>query len=312
MDKVSIVIPVFNEEESLKPLHEALRNDVDTLSYNFEFLYIDDGSTDRSFEILKDVHRQDPRVKVIRFRKNFGQTQALSAGFDHVTGDLVITMDADLQNDPADIEKMLAKAQEGYDIVSGWRIKRQDPFLSRLLPSLIANWIISFTTGVKLHDYGCTLKVYRKEIIKDIHIYGELHRFLPAIASLQGAKIAEIPVQHHARQFGKSKYNFSRSIKVILDLITVRFMMLYSTKPMQIFGLMGIISGLAGFFIAAYLSIQWFMGVGLAERPLLLLAIVLIIVGAQFVSMGLLGEMMVRIYHETQNKPTYSIKEIIE
>jgi glycosyltransferase involved in cell wall biosynthesis len=283
------------------------------LGQEFEIIFVDDGSTDRTFEILSKVQKDDSRVKVISFRKNFGQTAALSAGFDHARGDIIVTLDADLQNDPQDIPKLLGKLNEGYDLVNGWRFDRKDTFLTRRLPSIVANKIISLITRVTLHDYGCTLKAFRKEVTKNIRLYGEMHRFIPAIASGMGISICEVKVNHRARKYGKSKYGISRTIRVILDLITVKFLLSYATRPIQVFGLLGFCSGIIGFLIAIYLTIQrQFFGIPLANRPLLLLAILLIFIGLQFVTLGLIAELQARTYHETQNKPIYVIREILE
>ena len=313
--KISVVIPVYNEEENLRELHRELSPVLDNLSDDVasEIIYVDDGSSDGSFEILRELYEEDPRVKVIRFRKNYGQTAALAAGFDHATGDVVITMDADRQNDPADIPRLIEGINEGYDVVSGWRKDRKDPFLNRRLPSMIANGLISLITGVHLHDYGCTLKAYRREIVTNIHLYGEMHRFIPAIASWLGVSISEVPVNHRPRMAGKSKYGISRTVRVILDLITVKFLLSFSTRPIQFFGLLGVVSGAVGFIIGLYLTIlKYFYHESIGGRPLLMLAVLLIFIGVQFVSMGLLGELMARTYHETQGKSIYWIREICE
>jgi glycosyltransferase involved in cell wall biosynthesis len=274
---------------------------------------IDDGSTDNSFEVMRELCESYKNLRIIRFRRNFGQTSAFSAGFDLARGGIVVTLDADLQNDPADIPKLLEELDKGYDIVSGWRKKRFDNFLTRQLPSRIANYIISKFTGVILHDYGCSLKAYRSEVIKNINLYGEMHRFIPAVASWMGVQVSEIEVNHAPRVSGKSSYGIMRTVRVILDLITVKFLLSYSTKPIQIFGLYGIISLFSGFIIAAYLSaIKIFLGHPISDRPMLLMAVLLIIFGVQLCSMGLIGEMVVRTYYESNDKPTYVIKEIIE
>ncbi len=311
---LSVVIPVYNEEESLPALYEALQEGLGGLEEPWEVVLVDDGSRDGSFAVLKDLHARDPRFRVIRFRRNFGQTAAMAAGFDHARGEVVVTMDADLQNDPHDIPMLLATMRAGdYDIVSGWRIKRQDVFLTRRLPSQIANWLISRITGVHLHDYGCSLKAYRSEVTRNVRLYGELHRFVPALANWMGVSVKEVPVQHHARRHGKSKYNLSRVSRVVLDLLTVSFLLNYSAKPMQMFGKLGLIIGGGGFAVAAYLTaLKVFWGATLADRPLLSLAILCMIVGVQFISMGLLGELVVRTYHETQGKPIYVVREIVE
>jgi len=312
--QLSIVLPIYNEAESLPHLLEELVPALEATGYTFEIICVDDGSKDGSFEALRKLRLQDERVRIIRFRRNFGQTAAFAAGFDRAQGEVVITMDADLQNDPADIPKLLEKIAEGNDVVSGWRVKRwQEGFttlLTRKLPSTIANWLISTGTGVRLHDYGCALKAYKRDVIKTINLYGDLHRFIPAIASYYGVTVAEVPVNYRSRRFGRSKYGLGRIIRVLLDLLTVRFLLSYSTRPIQIFGLMGILSFALGVIIGIYLSFMKFMyNIDLAERPLLLLAILLVMIGVQFITMGLLGEMIARTYHESQDKPIYSIRE---
>ena len=309
--KITVVIPVYNEEENLTLLYDELTEVMKSLDRPYEILFVDDGSKDTSLAILKSMQEADPKVVVVQFRRNFGQTAAMSAGFDFSSGDVIITMDGDLQNDPRDIPRFLEKIEEGFDVVTGWRHERKDKFLSRRLPSIIANKIISWTTGVALHDYGCTLKAFRKEVIKNIRLYGEMHRFIPAIASGMGISFTEIKVNHRARRFGTSKYGISRTIRVVLDLITVKFLLSYATRPIQIFGLLGVISGTAGFLIALIMTIQrQFFDVPLSDRPLLLLAIVLIFIGIQFVSIGLIGELQARTYHEAQEKPVYYVKEV--
>ena len=310
--KLSVVIPIYNEEENVNPLYEELKGVLETLEYEHEIIFIDDGSKDTSLALLEKIQQRDSDVVVISFRRNFGQTAAMSAGFDYATGDVIVTMDGDMQNDPHDIPKFLAKMDEGYDLVSGWRFKRQDPFLSRRLPSMIANKIISVVTGVHLHDYGCTLKTFRKEITEGIQLYGEMHRFIPAIASGVGGESAEVKVNHRPRRFGTSKYGISRTIRVILDLMTVKFLLSYATRPIQVFGLLGILSGGIGFCIALILTIQrQFFDMPLANRPLLLLAVLLIFMGMQFISMGLLGELQARTYHESQKKPIYVVRKVL-
>ncbi len=310
---LSVIIPILNEEENIDTLYQELIPVLRMLGHQFEIIFIDDGSSDQSFNILKKIQQKDRRVAVISFRRNFGQTAALSAGFDYASGDVIITLDADLQNDPKDIPQLLKKLEEGFDLVNGWRFHRKDKFLTRRLPSKIANKIISITTNVKLHDYGCTLKAFRKEITDGIKLYGEMHRFIPAVASGMGVSIAEVKVNHRARKFGTSKYGISRTIRVILDLITVKFLLSYATQPIQIFGLLGFVSGLVGLCIAFFLTIQrQVYGIPMANRPLLLLAILLIFIGLQFVTLGLLGEIQARTYHEAQNKPIYVIREILK
>lgn len=309
---LSVVIPLFNEEENIKVLHEKLKKVLDSLKKDYEILFIDDGSTDKTLSILEEIQVYDKSVLVLSLRRNFGQTAAFAAGFDFARGDVIITMDGDLQNDPADIPKLLELIKDN-DLVSGWRKKRKDPLLTRRIPSKIANWLISNVTGVKLHDYGCSLKAYRRDVIKNLKLYGEMHRFIPAVASWYGVRIAEVETVHYPRHFGKSKYGISRTIKVVLDLITVKFLQSFSTKPIQFFGPVGILSGFLGFLISVYLTFdKLFLGRDIGGRPLLLLGVLLIIVGIQLIGMGLLGEMIVRVYHESQRKPIYVIKKIIE
>jgi glycosyltransferase involved in cell wall biosynthesis len=291
-------------------LYERLTTELEALSIPYEIIAVDDGSRDKSFTLLRELAERDERLRVVRFRRNFGQTAAFSAGFDRARGRVVITIDADLQNDPADIGALLQKVDEGYDVVSGWRERRQDPFINRRLPSILANRLISWATGVYLHDYGCSLKAYRTEVVQGIRLYGELHRFIPAIASWQGVAVAEMPVRHAPRRFGKSKYGISRTIRVLLDLLTVRFLLSYGTRPMQVFGLFGFLSMLSGILIGGYLSwIKLAYGAAISDRPLLLLAVMMIVLGVQFISMGLLGELIVRTYYETQAKAIYVVRE---
>jgi glycosyltransferase involved in cell wall biosynthesis len=308
---LSIVIPIYNEEENIHILHEKLKEVLDPLEKEYEILFVDDGSTDRTLSILEEIQAKDKRVIVLSLRRNFGQTAAFAAGFDFARGDVIITMDGDLQNDPADIPKLLELIKDN-DLVSGWRKKRKDPFFTRRLPSKAANWLISNVTGVKLHDYGCSLKAYRRDVIKNLKLYGEMHRFIPAVASWYGVRIAEVETVHYPRLRGRSKYGISRTIKVVLDLITVKFLQSFSTKPIQFFGPVGIICGLLGFLISLYLAADKLLfGRDIGGRPLLLLGALLIIVGIQLIGMGLLGEMLVRVYHESQRKPIYVIKKIL-
>lgn len=308
---VSVVIPLLNEEENIRPLYAQLKPVLDGLKKSYEIIFIDDGSQDSTYSILQDLAENDPSVWIIRFRRRFGQTAAFSAGFDMARGDVIITMDGDLQNDAADIPKLLAKVDEGFDVVSGWRVNRQDVFLTRKLPSRMANALISRVTGVRLHDYGCSLKAYRYEVVKNIKLYGEMHRFIPALASWIGIRVAEVPVNHHARKFGRSKYGLGRTIRVILDLLTVKFLLDYATRPIQIFGLLGLACFSLGTILSAYLTIlRLFFNQTLSDRPLLLLAILLIMLGVQFIIMGLLGELVVRTYHEAQGKPIYMIRDV--
>ncbi|RME99323.1 MAG: glycosyltransferase [Chloroflexi bacterium] len=311
---LSIVLPIYNEVESIPMLLSELVPMLESMGHTFEIICVDDGSRDGSFEELKKLHAQDERVRVVRFRRNFGQTAAFAAGFDRATGEIVITMDADLQNDPADIPKLLEKIDEGFDVVSGWRTDRWKEgvgsFIKRKLPSMTANWLISTGTGVHLHDYGCALKAYRSDVVKGINLYGDLHRFIPAIASYYGVTIAEVPVNYRSRQFGTSKYGMGRIVRVLLDLLTVRFLLSYSTRPIQIFGQLGLLSFGLGLIIGLYLSFsKLFYHVALSDRPLLLLAVLLVMIGVQFITMGLLGELVVRTYYESQGKPIYTIRE---
>ncbi len=307
---VSVVIPIFNEEESIPPLFQRLTSSLDTLDLPYELIAIDDGSRDHSFALLRSLAVVDPRLRVVRLRRNFGQTAAFAAGFARARGDVVVTIDADLQNDPADIGKLLQKLDEGFDVVSGWRVQRQDRFLSRRLPSVLANRLISLVTGLKLHDYGCSLKAYRREVVQDLQLYGELHRFIPAIASWQGVSVAELPVNHTARKFGKSKYGIGRTLRVLFDLLTVRFLLSYATRPMQIFGLIACCCGVVGGAILSYLTgIKLLLGASIADRPLLLLGVLLVVLAAQFISIGLLGEMIVRSYGA--ERTAYRVREEI-
>lgn len=307
---ISVVVPLLDEEGSIGELARRLLEVLERTGRTFEIIFVDDGSADRTLEILCDIRRVDGRVKIVSFRRNFGQTAALAAGFDYARGGIVVTLDGDLQNDPDDIPKLVSKVEEGYDLVSGWRVKRRDPFFTRRLPSMIANWMISRITGVSLHDYGCTLKAFRHEVVKNVSLYGEMHRFIPAIASGMGVSVAEIPVNHHPRTTGTSKYGLFRTVKVILDLITVKFLLSYSTRPIHIFGMIGLCSGALGVVIGLWLSFQrLFLRVPIGNRPLLLLAIVMVFIGVQFITIGLLAELQTRIYHEAQGKPTYSVRE---
>jgi glycosyltransferase involved in cell wall biosynthesis len=309
----SVVVPVYNEASNLPELHEEITQACQKLEKDYEIIFVDDGSQDESLLILERLLKNDPRIRIIQLRKNFGQTAALSAGFDHARGDIIITLDADLQNDPHDFGLLLDKIGEGYDIVSGWRAKRKDKYFSRRLPSAIANWLISKITRVKLHDYGCTLKAFRREIVQQIKLYGEMHRFIPAIASNMGVAIAEVKVNHRQRQHGKSKYNLSRLPKVILDLLTVKFLLSYSTRPLQIFGIFGLICGIIGGILGLWLAyVRLIQMQGISGRPLLLLAILLIVIGIQFITLGLLAEIVVRAYHESAEKRIYFIRRIIQ
>ena len=311
--ELSIVIPIYNEAPSLRQLHGELTETLTRWGRPYEILAVDDGSRDDSFAILAELQAVDPHLRVIRFRRNFGQTAAFAAGFDHARGRLIVTSDGDGQNDPRDIPAMVELVERGHDIVCGWRKDRKDPFVSRQLPSMVANSLISVVTGVHLHDYGCSLKVFRAEVVKPMHLYGEMHRFLPAIASAQGVSIVETVVNHRPRQHGHSKYGISRTIRVMLDLLTLKFLLSYSTRPLQIFGLIGFALGLLGTVISGWLAYERLRGAeSLSNRPLLLLGILLISTGFQLVTLGLLAELQARTYRESTNKPTYAIREIRE
>ena len=314
MIELSVVIPIRNEAPSIAELHRELTHTLDAWGRPYEIIVVDDGSTDESFGILARMQAVDPRLRVIRFRRNFGQTAAFAAGFASARGRLVATSDGDLQNDPGDIPGMIETLDKGrYDIVCGWRKSRKDAFFSRLVPSMIANRLISWATGVRLHDYGCSLKVFRAEVVKPLKLYGEMHRFIPAIASEQGVAMTEVAVNHRPRRHGRSKYGISRTVPVILDLLTVKFMLSYSTRPLQIFGLIGFAMGALGAAITLYLAYVRLTGQqAIANRPLLFFGGLLVITGVQLVTLGLLAEVQVRTYHESQNKPTYVIREILE
>jgi glycosyltransferase involved in cell wall biosynthesis len=309
---LTVVIPVHNESPNIRALYDELMPVLEATGRRFEVIVVDDGSTDDTFGQLAALQAGDPRLRVIQFRRNFGQTAAFAAGFAFSRGRLVVTSDGDLQNDPRDIDRMARLLdRDGYDIVCGWRRNRQDAFLNRRLPSMIANWIISKATGVALHDYGCSLKVFRAEVVKSLRLYGEMHRFLPAIASEQGVRIAEVEVNHRARRAGTTKYGLSRTVRVILDLATVKFLLSYSTRPLQIFGLLGLLCGGLGAIITGYLGwVRLVQQQAIADRPLLLLGVLLVFTGVQLVTFGLLAELMARTYYESQNKPTYVIREV--
>lgn len=308
---LSIVIPLFNEEESIPPLYEKLTKTLAPLKLGYEIIFVNDGSTDATYAALCRVAALDKQAKVINFRRNFGQTAAMAAGFDHACGRVIIPMDGDLQNDPVDIPLLLAKLDEGYDIVSGWRKGRQDKEVLRKLASRIANRLIVMMTGVKLHDTGCSIKAYRAEILKGTRLYGEMHRFIPALANLMGARICEVPVTHHARQFGQSKYGLKRSFKVVLDLITVKFLADFSTKPLYMFGGIGV-ALFAGAVLAGCETLweKWAWGVYVHNNPFILIAVLLATLSVNFVMMGLLAELIVRTYHESQGKPIYHIRDL--
>jgi glycosyltransferase involved in cell wall biosynthesis len=309
--EVSLILPVKDEAENLRPLHAKIDDALASLGHTAEIIYVDDGSTDGSLEVLRELARLDPRVRVVALRRNYGQTAAMAAGIDAARGDVLIPMDADLQNDPADIGRLLEKLDEGFDVVSGWRKERQDKMVTRKIPSAIANWLISVIGGVKLHDYGCSLKAYRREFLKEVKLYGEMHRFIPIYASWVGARVTEIPVRHHKRTMGRSKYGLSRTFKVMLDLMTIKFMASYHTKPIYVFGFCGF-----GAFTLSMVAGVWAVarkleGESFIRNPLLGIAIVMFAVGLQFILMGLLAEMLVRTYHESQAKPIYTVRERI-
>jgi len=309
---LSVIIPVYNEELNLAAMLEQVHAALAPMGRSYEVIFIDDGSTDGSYALLARIAQIDPTLTIVRFRRNFGQTPSMQAGIDIAQGRLIVTMDADLQNDPADIPRMVAKIEEGYDLVAGWRTDRKDAFLNRRLPSMIANRIIGNSTGVKLHDYGCTLKVIDAELAKQFRLYGEMHRFIPAVAAFIGARITEVPVNHRARLHGSSKYGIGRTLRVVLDLITVRFIQNYLTRPMQVFGLLGLLLSSAGTLISVWLAVEKLVfHKNLADRPLLLLGILLIMVGVQLLSFGLMADIVARTYHEAQGRRPYFIRNII-
>lgn len=310
--ELSLFLPVFNEEPNLRPLHAKIQAALENLGKTAEVIYVDDGSTDASLMILREIAAADARVRVVSFRRNYGQTAAMSAGIDAATGEILIPMDADLQNDPSDIARLLEKLDEGFDVVSGWRRERQDKLLTRKIPSQLANNLISKIGGVALHDYGCSLKAYRRDVLQDVRLYGEMHRFIPIYAAWAGARVTEIPVEHHARTMGKSKYGLSRTIKVVLDLMTIKFMASYQTKPIYVFGTFGLIA-----FALSLIAGIWALFLKLIENvsfiltPLPVIAVVMLAISVQFFLMGLLAEMLVRTYHESQAKPIYAVRERI-
>src|ERR1051325_6862828 len=312
LPEISIFLPVFNEEPNLRPLHEKLTQSLTQLGRSAEIIYVDDGSSDQSLNVLREIAANDTRVRVIALRRNYGQTPAMAAGIHAARGKVLIPMDADLQNDPADIARLLEKLDEGYDVVSGWRKNRQDPLITRKIPSQMANWLISKIGGVPLHDYGCSLKAYRRDVLTDVKLYGEMHRFIPIYASWAGARVTEIPVEHHARTMGKSKYGLSRTVKVIFDLMTIKFMASYQTKPIYVFGTFGMIAFAISILAGLYaLFLKLFHKADFVQTPLPILAIVMFAVGVQFLLMGLLAEMLVRTYHESQAKRIYAVREKI-
>lgn len=309
--ELSLFLPVLDEEENLRPMYEKIRTALEELGRPAEVIFVDDGSTDKSLAILKEIAASDDRVRVISLRRNYGQTAAMSAGIDAARGDILIPMDADLQNDPADIKRLLDKLDEGYDVVSGWRKNRQDKLVSRKIPSQIANRVISWIGGVPLHDYGCSLKAYRREVIQDVRLYGEMHRFIPIYASWAGARVTEIPVDHHARTMGKSKYGISRTIKVIFDLMTIKFMASYQTKPIYVFGTFGMLAFLLALIAGIWAIVLKFEGTSFILTPLPVITVVMLAISVQFFLMGLLAELLVRTYHESQDKAIYAVREKI-
>jgi dolichol-phosphate mannosyltransferase len=310
---VSVVVPMYNEVDSVPPLLEAIATTMLAQQLSYEIICVDDGSTDGSAELLKQLAQTRTDLRAVLLRRNYGQTAAMSAGFNYARGKAIVSLDGDLQNDPVDIPRLLAKLEEGYDLVSGWRQNRQDATLTRLLPSKIANWIIGQVTGVRIHDYGCSLKAYRSELVADMNLYGELHRFLPALAFIEGARIAELPVCHHARQFGRSKYGLWRTFRVLMDLLTIWFMKKFLTRPMHVFGLLGLFAMFLGIVIGGYLTfVKLALGETIGNRPLLILAVVLLLTGVQLFSFGLLAELLMRTYHESQGRPIYRVREVVE
>ncbi len=307
---ISIVVPVYNEEDNLPILADRLQEVAQ--EYDCEILFIDDGSTDKGFEVIRARAKKDKRMKCVRFRRNFGQTAAISAGIEMAQGDVIIPLDADLQNDPADIPHLLEKLDEGYDVVSGWRRNRKDKTWTRVIPSKIANWLISRISGVHLHDYGCTLKAYRREFIKGVRLYGEMHRFIPIYAAWEGGKVTEIEVTHHPRRFGQSKYGINRTVKVLLDLVTIKFLGSYATKPIYMFGGLGMLLWVGGAgFAGLTLYHKLVLDIYVHRNPFVLISVFLLLVGMQFVMMGVLAEILIRIYHEAQKRPVYSVRETL-
>lgn len=312
MTELSVILPVFDERDNLQSLYGELVQTLEGLARSYEILFVDDGSTDGSFEVLAEIQSHDGHVRVIELRRNFGQTAALAAGFDSAVGEIIITMDADGQNDPKDIPLLLSEIERGFDMACGWRYERKENFWLRRAPSMVANQLISWTTDIKLHDYGCTLRALRQEVVKDLHLYGEMHRFIPAIASWMGVRLTEVKVNHRSRKAGKSKYGLSRVFRVLLDLLTVKFLLSFSGRPIQFFGGIGFVSGGVGVVMLLWLGFEKVLiGNHLADRPIVLLAIFLVLAGMQFITVGLLAEIQVRTYHESQNKPIYSIRKVL-
>ncbi|AFZ45339.1 glycosyl transferase family 2 [Halothece sp. PCC 7418] len=310
--QISVVVPIYNEVESLETLVSAIAQTLIPTTYPYEIVCVDDGSKDGTTALLKDLAQNRDDLCAVILRRNYGQTAAMAAGFHYAQGQFIISLDADLQNDPTDIPDLIAKLEEGYDLVSGWRKNRQDAALTRLLPSKIANWLIGRVTNVRIHDYGCSLKGYRAELVADMNLYGELHRFLPALAFIEGAKITEIPVKHHPRQYGSSKYGLGRTLRVLMDLLTIWFMQKFLTRPMHVFGSLGLLSMGLGILTGGYLTVLKFgFGQNIGDRPLLILVVVLLLAGVQLFSFGLLGELLIRTYHESQGRPIYRVREVL-
>ncbi len=309
---ISAVIPMLDEEESIPELYGKLREVLDELDSSYEIIFIDDGSADDTFAVLKKIHEEDEKVKIIKFRRNFGQTAALSAGFEHANGNVIITMDGDLQNDPEDIQRLLEKMDEGYDVVSGWRTDRKDS-LTRRIPSKFSNWLATKLTGVNIHDFGCTLKAYNKEALRDLELYGEMHRYTPALISWKGFKVGEVEVRHHPRKHGKTKYGYQRLLKGFLDLLNIKFWIQYHARPIHLIGGIGLLSFSIGTLLGLYLAImRLFFHMPLADRPLLLLAILLVVLGVQFITFGFLAEIVIRVYYNATERRIYEVEEIIE
>jgi glycosyltransferase involved in cell wall biosynthesis len=308
---VSVVIPIFNEAENIPTLYQALKTVMEEMKTTYEVIFVDDGSNDSGGEILKSLSQGDKKLKLIQFRKNFGQTAAIAAGVEHAQGEIIVTMDGDGQNDPKDIPRLLEQLEQGYDVASGWRKNRKDPFLNKRFPSALANRLISWLTGVKLHDYGCTLKAYRRDILKDVRLYGEMHRFIPAYASWVGARIAEMEVAHHPRKYGRSKYGLSRTTSIILDLITILFLQRYSTKPIRLFGGAGMILFALGVLTGLFVLLRKLVWGGVWISPMILISFLFITMGVMFILLGLIAEIIIRTYHESQGKPIYVVKSMV-
>jgi glycosyltransferase involved in cell wall biosynthesis len=309
---VSVVVPIYNELESIPHLLSALATQLQAANLSYEILCVDDGSSDGSDRALKQQALERNDLRVVLLRRNYGQTAAMAAGFSYASGRVIVTIDGDLQNDPSDIPMLMQLLDEGYDLVSGWRKNRQDKSLTRVIPSKIANWLIGWVTGVKLHDYGCSLKAYRSELVMDMNLYGELHRFLPALAFIEGAKITEVPVKHHARQFGQSKYGLDRTFRVVMDLLTISFMRTFLTRPMHVFGLFGLIFLAVGVALSSHLTyVRLILGEDIGQRPLLILAVLLLLAGLNLFCVGILAEIAMRTYHESQGRPIYRVRETV-